>query len=417
MSVTSTNPLAGFSTPHRHSLNLINRLSTLVVLGFILSASPVQADEPDDQYLRIFNLIVQADSASTAGQTGPALAKYREAQAALENFKKTNPDWNTRAVSYRMKYVAGKVVALSGASAEPASTAVTSTSNEAPVRPKGAASASVAEVKLLEAGAEPRSVLRLHPKAGDKQTFSMIMKMAMAMKLAGMENPPMKMPAITMTADLTVNSVSEDGDISYGIIMGDSSVSDDPSATPQIAEALKTSLAGLKGLSAAGIMSSRGIVKSIEVKSPSTTDPQAAQMIDQMKEAMVGAALPLPEEAVGAGAKWQHKRAVKTQGMTIDQIITYQLASVEDQRVIAKVAISQRAANQQIQNPAMPGLKLDLTKMTGDGTGDLKANLAQIVPFESTADSHAEMAMGMNLGGQKQEMTMKLDVNMRLEAK
>ena len=65
----------------------------------------------------------------------------------------------------------------------------------------------------------------------------------------------------------------------------------------------------------------------------------------------------------------------------------------------------------------MAGLKLDLTKMTGKGTGKATFDLGEIMPPDATAEFHADMAMKMDAGGQKQTMTMKMDMNMRLEAK
>ena len=75
------------------------------------------------------------------------------------------------------------------------------------------------------------------------------------------------------------------------------------------------------------------------------------------------------------------------------------------------------AANQKIQNPAMPGLKFDLVKMSGNGAGETTIDLAQLLPAKGTVDSHSELSMAMNTGAQKQTITMKMDLNLRLETK
>jgi hypothetical protein len=120
---------------------------------------------------------------------------------------------------------------------------------------------------------------------------------------------------------------------------------------------------------------------------------------------------------VGAGAKWEVKMQLKSQGMTINQTATYELVSIDGERFTAKATIAQQAGNQKIQNPAMPGLKLDLTKMTGNGTGDLNCDLAKILPVDANLDSHSDMSMNMDLGGQKQTINMKMQANLRLESK
>ena len=128
-------------------------------------------------------------------------------------------------------------------------------------------------------------------------------------------------------------------------------------------------------------------------------------------------AAPLPQEAVGPGAIWEFKEPIISQGMTMDQTATYQLLSHEGQRVSTKSTIAQSASNQKIQNPAMQGLQLDLTKMAGKGTGDLTFELRKILPLKATGDIHSDLSMQMDMGGQKTTMLMKMDMNVGLEAK
>jgi hypothetical protein len=164
-------------------------------------------------------------------------------------------------------------------------------------------------------------------------------------------------------------------------------------------------------------MSSRGISQGGDMKLPPGADPQMRQSMDLIKESLSNISLPLPEEAVGSGAKWEVTQALKSQGMTIQQTATYQLASVEGERVIVKGSMVQTAADQKIQNPAIPALKMDVAKMTGEGNANLAFDLSRLLPSRATAESRAQISMEMNVGGQKQAMTMKTDMNIRLEAK
>jgi len=101
----------------------------------------------------------------------------------------------------------------------------------------------------------------------------------------------------------------------------------------------------------------------------------------------------------------------------MDQTATYQLLSHEGQRVSTKSTIAQSASNQKIQNPAMQGLQLDLTKMAGKGTGDLTFELRKILPLKATGDIHSDLSMQMDMGGQATTMLMKMDINVGLEAR
>jgi hypothetical protein len=55
--------------------------------------------------------------------------------------------------------------------------------------------------------------------------------------------------------------------------------------------------------------------------------------------------------------------------------------------------------------------------MNGTGTGDVTMDLGQILPLSGNVDAHSEMSMGMNQGGQKQTIDMKIDMNMKIETK
>jgi Flp pilus assembly protein TadD len=107
-----------------------------VVLALLVAALAVRAEGPDDQYVAIYNLIKEADKLSSEGQTVEALPKYLEAQAALQAFQKGYRDWNTKIISFRLRYVQERITALS-----PNSPAV---APSAPVAPPPAVTAPVA---------------------------------------------------------------------------------------------------------------------------------------------------------------------------------------------------------------------------------------------------------------------------------
>jgi uncharacterized protein DUF6263 len=393
---------------------LVLGFPALMLLALLLALPTARAQDPDDQYVQVFALIQQADALDSKGESAAALAKYRRALGELDSLRNEHPDWNAQVMSFRMNYLTQKVTALtekiSAAQVKPAAGEQTTPAEAGNGAPSSA-------VKLLDPGAEPRQVLRLHPKAGDKQTLSTTLRMAMDVKVGEMENPATKLPAMKLTMDATVKSVTAEGDITYETLMQDADVAADAGASPEIAEAMKGSLAKLKGLSSSRTMSSRGINIATEVKAPEGANAQMRQVMDQLKESLNQIVAPLPEEPVGVGAKWEAKMQVKSEGMTISQTATYQVVSLEGEHLATKATIVQSAANQQIQSPAMPGLKVNLTKMTGAGNGEMKFDLARTLPVEATMESHTELSMAMNLGGQNQAMTMKIDMNLRSEGK
>jgi Flp pilus assembly protein TadD len=87
--------------------------SLALVLTLLLGAVCARADVLDDQYVRIYNLIQEADLLSSNGQVNQSLSKYLEAQNALQKFHRINPDWNTKVVNFRLNYLNSKVATAS----------------------------------------------------------------------------------------------------------------------------------------------------------------------------------------------------------------------------------------------------------------------------------------------------------------
>jgi hypothetical protein len=87
--------------------------SLALALMLVLAAFGARADALDDQYVRIYNIIQEADLLSSNGQVNQALSKYLEAQNALQKFHRINPDWNMKVVNFRLNYLNTKVAAAS----------------------------------------------------------------------------------------------------------------------------------------------------------------------------------------------------------------------------------------------------------------------------------------------------------------
>lgn len=384
------------------NMNSYPTRTAAVLLLLLLALAPAWADDAETRYLRIHELIDQADTLNKADERDAAKAKYQEAHGALLIFKQRHPTWNVKVVSYRLNYLADKIATLS----QPVVA-------ETPTEAKTSTATSSSPVKLLSAGAEPRTVLRLQPQPNARQTMTTTLKMEMDMGLG----QPMKMPAINMPMDVTVKSVSADGDITYEFVIGDVSVAVDPDALPQVAEAMKASLGGVKGISGTATMSNRGLSKDSDSMLPSDADPQMRQALSQLQETWSNIAAHLPEEAVGVGAKWEVRQALKSQGMTVNQTAVYEVLSLDGDRLSTAITMTQSASNQKIQNPAMPQMKLDVTRLTGSGRGNMTLDLGQVMPLTATLQAQTEMSLSMDMGGQKQKMTMKTGMNLRLESK
>ncbi|HYG22171.1 MAG TPA: hypothetical protein VEH04_05250 [Verrucomicrobiae bacterium] len=364
------------------------------------------ATSPDDQYVRLYSLFSEAEKLSADGKREEALKKYQAAQIELMQFKRAHPTWNSRMVTTRLADLADKINKLSQVP-EPAT----------PQSAASAARSAAGPVKLLAPGAEPRQVLRLQPKPGDVQKVGMTMTFDISMEMGAAPAQSIKTPPMDMTVEVTVKSVAENGDIEFESVISEVSMRDDPSVPSQVTDAMKGSVEGVRGISTSGTLSSRAISKHLEVKTSGNVNPQVQQTVDQIKEVLANLTLPLPEEPVGIGARWEVRSPLKSQGITINQVTTQELTAMEGSRVTLSTRVSQTAGRQKITNPGMPSMQMDLEKLTGAGSGTGVMDLVRLLPLSGNSKSHLEMNMSMNAGGQRQTMKMKMDIALELQGK
>jgi len=91
----------------------MRRFFVLVLMATLLALPRLHGQGTDDQYVLIYNLIQDADSLGDSGHPTSALTKYLEAQNALQRLQRTNPDWNSGVVKFRLSYLAAKIDSIS----------------------------------------------------------------------------------------------------------------------------------------------------------------------------------------------------------------------------------------------------------------------------------------------------------------
>ena len=130
----------------------------------------------DDQYVRIYSLIQEGDSLNSSARPGLALAKYIEAQTALQTFQKVYPDWNTKVVNFRLNYLASSIAELSARQPAPAPPApVATTRTNSPVSNSGSDQDRTElenQVRLLQGQLQQAQANNLMLEAKLKEAFS-----------------------------------------------------------------------------------------------------------------------------------------------------------------------------------------------------------------------------------------------------
>jgi hypothetical protein len=270
---------------------------------------------------------------------------------------------------------------------------------------------SPAIVKLLSPGADPKTALRYKIPAGFKTSGAVSLTMGLTMNMAGMALPPMDMPAMKMTFDLAVTSVAPTGDVTYNLAFSGMTSEAAPGTDPSVAAMIQGSAAAVKDIKGTATINSRGVTRSTTFDLSKMTDPNLKQALDQVSGQLEGMAMPLPEEAIGVGARWESRAAVNAGGMNTYVRTEYELVSVTGTTVQLRLKSETTAPPQQVSNPMLgPDAQVQIDKLTGNSTGTVTLQLDALVPNTETS-GNTNSQMSLTMAGQSQQVGV--DIKMK----
>ncbi|HYU15236.1 MAG TPA: DUF6263 family protein [Candidatus Acidoferrum sp.] len=276
--------------------------------------------------------------------------------------------------------------------------------------PVGPGTAQPATVVLLEPGKEPRTVLRYSLSPSAREKLGLTMTMAMEMGLAG-HNMRMQVPPIHMENELAVAEKLGEREVlcrfaitSAELLPGGDKIFE--SARGQLEAELKKTV-GTHGTLA---VDDRGLNLRLDLALPAGMDPQMSQAMQSSRQALEHVSSPLPEEAVGVGARWQMDQSIEHDGIKMKQKVSYELVELKGQRAQLHATIEQTADPQVATMPGLPpGLRAELLSHTGSGSGTIDIDLSKLVPTSSSSTIHTETSIKVTGQGQDQTMLMKAD--------
>lgn len=272
-------------------------------------------------------------------------------------------------------------------------------------------------VTLIDAGAEPRQTLRLKPVPGAVQAVRLRVVMGLSMSVEGLSDFSMPaMPAMLLTLTMKATEISAEGDARYDIAFGSCAVEAGTDVSSDTVEMMRAAIAPLGGVTGSGLMTARGIVKDLKLKPPANMDPASRGVFDNMKQQASQVGAPLPEEAVGVGARWSVKTKVLSDGLVIDQVETFELVSVKDGLARLKMELEQStAAGQKMKAPGMAeDAAVALDSFRSSGAGELEQSLTSLVPRTANTRVVTNLAAKLAVEGQPRKMTQKVTIQVSM---
>ena len=147
-------------------------------------------------------------------------------------------------------------------------------------------------------------------------------------------------------------------------------------------EILDTPAPGLVGATARGTMTDRGWMGSLESDSSAALPPETAVALSHIAAMIRQLPVPLPEEPVGVGARWEVTETVRFLGVRMVQTSAYELLEREGNRVKVHVAMAETATpGESLSFGAGP--KLRIGSLVAHGEGDVSIDLGLLLPHRS----------------------------------
>lgn len=261
-----------------------------------------------------------------------------------------------------------------------------------------AAAPAQTSITLVDAGANPREVLRYRFQSGFSEQAALDLNVDMALSMAGQTLPLGSVPPIHMQMQLRTAEVSPDGAARLQFELLSAQAAGDDAQAAQVNQAL----ASTKGLSGWYRIDPRGQVTESHVDAPAGNNAAGAVLQD-LEQSMQQMAAPFPQEAVGTGARWRVTQNVTSNNMRMAQTAEYTLRERSGNRVVLDVKMIEATLDAAGGLP--PGAKLDSVKMQGGGNTTIQ--LDRLVPT-GRIDADLDLALSITAQGQTQAMGMNL---------
>ena len=356
----------------------------------------------------LFHAACSKDSASTSAPVEPA------------------PPASSASASASAPAPAGSVLGGSPpASAPPApsaSSAARGNSSPGPVL-KG-------DTKLLDPGLAPRKKLRYAWRLEQKEQLAMDLRTSASTEVGGAKQPEIPLPPVHVVIDVDPRSVTPEGSLHYDWRVTAATVTADARMLAQIADGMRTEVAAIEHLAGSATVSSRGLSEDVTVDPASTVDASAAgagaaggaagatgQMVEQVRQTLRDLAVPMPEEDVGKGARWQKISQLEAKGSRLTQTDTFSLVDLQGDHGTVDDVLAQTAPPQALRAPGMQGAQARMESMLASGNAKTSFDLARLVPQSKFDGTTTMVVSGQSPGEANRRVTMVMRVGIDIAGK
>ena len=270
-------------------------------------------------------------------------------------------------------------------------------------------------VNLLETGREPRQALRYPSSPTPPHRVSVGLRLGMKMEVPGSPVPPIDMPGLRLLFD--VQSARDGERIRYQLKLSDADLTGTDNAHPSLLAEMRKGVDLLVGASGQLDVDPQGRVSGLSLAQPSGLGPELSQFLSSARLAMADMVVPLPEEAVGIGAKWEAIDTVTQGGISVREKTHYELVALDGPRALVRTRTVQSADRQRAFLPGLPeGVTAEVVSLRGTGTGEIELDLRRLVPGNAREEIDVDISFVVRQGQTERAMSLTSESGLEIQA-
>jgi hypothetical protein len=277
------------------------------------------------------------------------------------------------------------------------------------------------QVELLSRGEEPRQALRVRLEEGDVQRRQL--EMAVSMAQVGESGPVQAVPLPLLVFDIETRVGSVDQNLArvhYRYLSADAHPA--PGVPSEVLEATRSAIQGMSGVSGSYVLSHCLYADDLRLSSPEGIDDRIDGQLRDLEAGLGLLSDPLPDEAVGLGARWKvswHRvenalTQPGTGGVRLHQSTIYTIEAMDGHRITLRIELSQSAEPQEVEPPELRNLVVKLVHLESSGQGRMVLDLGAILPIEAHTELSTEQLITVDQGLGDEPQTQQIHVRSTL---
>ncbi len=208
---------------------------------------------------------------------------------------------------------------------------------------KGSAAAALpsSPVKLLDAGSEPKVLMRLRPKAGFEQRTTQRQEQKLRLTIDGQtieaSPPPLEIDLRTRVTSVTNHRIETTTTYEATRVL------DTPGTKPAVKDAMTQMGQSLTGQPVNCVRTDAGVIircSHLRIKFPDAIKAMGEELVKGLEDDLPGLSMPFPNEPVGVGARWTFSPKPSASGLRTATLTEVKITRIVGRRVEATLTES-----------------------------------------------------------------------------